>query len=102
MPSSFFNVSKKDGGRPYYSMTHDATGTSRIVSGRKRMNEVMEVGGNSDPVEAFHALPPEQGNVQFIGYFNPDTGAYGYSELEADAVGFTELGYVSQGPIWSV
>jgi hypothetical protein len=43
-----------------------------------------------------------QGDVQFIGYFNPNTGAYGYSELEADAVGFTELGYVSQGAIWSV
>ena len=102
MPSSFFNVSRKDGGRPFYSMTHDATGTSRIVRGRKQMNEVMEAGGYSDPVEAFHALPPDQGDVQFIGYFNPNTGAYGYSELEADAVGFTELGYISQGAIWSV
>ena len=31
MPSSFHNVPKEKGGRPYFSMTHDATGTSRIV-----------------------------------------------------------------------
>lgn len=102
MPSSFFNVSKKDGGRNYFSLTHDATGTSRIVRGKRLSNDLMEAGGYSDPVKAFRALAPKQGDVQFIGYFNPNTGAYGYSELEADAVGFTELGYVLQGAIWSV
>ena len=102
MPSSFFNVSKKDGGRNYFSLTHDATGTSRIVRGKRLSNDIMEAGGYSDPVKAFRALAPMQGDVQFIGYFNPTTGAYRYSELEADAVGFTELGYVSQGAIWSI
>ena len=102
MPSSFFNVPKQDGGRKYYSMTHDVTGTSRIVRGKRRMKNIMKAGGYSDPVKAFRALPPMQGDVQFIGYFNPNTGAYGYSELEADAVGFAELGYISEGPVWSV
>ncbi len=95
MPSSFFNVPKQDGGRKYYSMTHDITGTSRIVRGKRRMKNIMKAGGYSDPVKAFRALAPMQGDVQFIGYFNPNTGAYGYSELEADAVGFAELGYIS-------
>ena len=102
MPSSFFNVPKQDGGRKYYSMTHDVTGTSRIVRGKRRMKNIMKAGGYSDPVKAFRALAPMQGDVQFIGYFNPNTGAYGYSELEADAVGFAELGYISEGPVWSV
>ena len=102
MPSSFFNVPKENGGRNYFSMTHEATGTSRIVRGRKQMTSVMEVGGYSDPVKAFQALPPGQGSVQFIGYFNAETGAYGYSELEADAVGFTKAGYTAEGPVWSV
>jgi len=102
MPSSFFNVSKKDGGRNYYSMTHDATGTSRIVRGKQRAKDIMKAGGYSDSDKAFRALPPMVGDVQFVGYFNPNNGAYGYSELEADAVGFAELGYISQGPVWSV
>jgi hypothetical protein len=102
MSSSFFNVPKKDGGRNYFSLTHDATGTSRIVRGKRLAMDITEGGGYTDPVKAFRALPPMQGDVQFIGYLNPDTGAYGYSELEADAVRWTELGYVSQGAIWSV
>jgi hypothetical protein len=102
MSSSFFNVPKKDGGRNYFSLTHDATGTSRIVRGKRLAMDITEGGGYSDPVKAFRALPPMQGDVQFIGYLNPDTGAYGYSELEADAVRWTELGYVSQGAVWSV
>ena len=102
MPSSFFNVSKKDGGRNYFSLTHDATGTSRIVRGKRLSNDLMEAGGYSDPVKAFRALAPKQGDVQFIGYFNPNTDAYGYSELGADAARFAELGYISQGPVWSV
>ena len=72
------------------------------MGGRKQMTSVMEVGGYSDPVKAFQALPPGQGSVQFIGYFNAETGAYGYSELEADAVGFTKAGYTAEGPVWSV
>ena len=102
MPSSFFNVSKKDGGRNYFSLTHDATGTSQIVRGKRLSNDLMEAGGYSDPVKAFRALAPKQGDVQFIGYFNPNTDAYGYSELGADAARFAELGYISQGPVWSV
>ncbi len=102
MPSAFFHVPKKDGGQGYYSMTHDATGTSRIVRGKRRMMDIINAGGYSNPVEAFRALRPMEGNVQFIGYFNPTTGAYGYSELETDAVGFAALGYISQGPVWSV
>ena len=86
MPSSFFNVSKKDDGRNYFSLTHDATGTSRIVRGKRLSNDLMEAGGYSDPVKAFRALAPMQGDVQFIVF-----QSYGYSELEADAVGFTEL-----------
>jgi hypothetical protein len=102
MSSSFFNVPKKDGGRNYFSLTHDATRTSRIVRGKRLAMDITEGGGYTDPVKAFRALPPMQGDVQFIGYLNPDTGAYAYSELEADAVRWTELGYVSQGAVWSV
>lgn len=102
MPSSFYNVPKENGGRPYFSMTHDATGTSRIVRGKKRMEQVMESGGYSDPVKAFQALLPGKGEVDFVRYFNPETGAYGYSDLEADAIGFTDIGYVVDGNAWSV
>ena len=101
-PSSFYNVPKEKGGRPYFSMTHDATGTSRIVRGKKRMKQVMESGGYSDPVKAFQALPPGRGEVDFVRYFNPETGGYGYSELEADAISFTDIGYVADGNAWSV
>ena len=102
MPSSFYNVPKNEGGRAYFSMTHDATGTSRIVQGKKRMKQVMESGGYSEPAKAFQALLPGEGDVDFVRYFNPETGAYGYSELEADAIGFTALGYLSEGVAWSV
>ncbi len=102
MPSSFYSVPKEKGGRPYYSMTHDATGTSRIVRGQKRMKQMMESGGYSDPVKAFQALLPGKGEVDFVSYFNPESGAYGYSELEADAIGFAAIGYVAQGVAWSV
>ena len=102
MPSSFYSVPKEKGGRPYYSMTHDGTGTSRIVRGQKQMKQVMESGGYSDPVKAFQALLPGKGEVDFVRYFNPESGAYGYSELEADAGGFTALGYVAQGVAWSI
>ena len=102
MPSSFHNVPKEKGGRPYFSMTHDATGTSRIVRGKRRMEEVMDSGGYSDPVKAFHALRPERGEVNFVRYFNPQTGAYGYSELESGAINFTDIGYVADGIAWSV
>ena len=102
MPSSFYNVPKEKGGRPYFSMTHDATGTSRIVRGKKRMEQVMESGGYSDPVKAFQALLPGKGEVDFVRYFHPETGAYGYSDLEADAIGFTDIGYVVDGNAWSV
>jgi len=102
MPSSFYNVPKNEGGRAYFSMTHDATGTSRIVQGKKRMKQVMELGGYSEPAKVFQALLPGEGDVDFVRYFNPETGAYGYSELEADAIGFTALGYLSEGVAWSV
>ena len=102
MPSSFYNVPKEKGGRPYFSMTHDAAGTSRIVRGRRRMERVMESGGYSDPVKAFRALRPGAGEVDFVRYFNQETGAYGYSDLEADAIGFTGIGYVNDGNAWSV
>ena len=102
MPSSFYNVPREKGGRPYFSMTHDATGTSRIVRGRRRMERVMESGGYSDPVKAFRALRPGEGEVDFVRYFNQETGAYGYSDLEADAIGFTDIGYVNDGDAWSV
>ena len=102
MPSSFYNVPKEKGGRPYFSMTHDATGTSRIVRGKKRMEQVMESGGYSDPVKAFQALLPGKGEVDLVRYFNPETGAYGYCDLEADAIGFTDIGYVVDGNAWSV
>ena len=102
MPSSFYNVPREKGGRPYFSMTHDATGTSRIVRGRRRMVRVMESGGYSDPVKAFRALRPGEGEVDFVRYFNQETGAYGYSDLEADAIGFTDIGYVNDGNAWSV
>ena len=102
MPSSFYNVPREKGGRPYFSMTHDATGTSRIVRGRRRMERVMESGGYSDPVKAFRALRPGEGEVDFVRYFNQETGAYGYSDLEADAIGFTDIGYVNDGNAWSV
>ena len=102
MPSSFYNVPREKGGRPYFSMTHDATGTSRIVRGRRRMERVMESGGYSDPVKAFRALRPGEGEVDFVRYFNQETGAYGYSDLEADAIGFTGIGYVNDGDAWSV
>ena len=102
MPSSFYNVPREKGGRRYFSMTHDATGTSRIVRGRRRMERVMESGGYSDPVKAFRALRPGEGEVDFVRYFNQETGAYGYSDLEADAIGFTDIGYVNDGNAWSV
>ena len=102
MPSSFYNVPREKGGRPYFSMTHVATGTSRIVRGRRRMERVMESGGYSDPVKAFRALRPGEGEVDFVRYFNQETGAYGYSDLEADAIGFTGIGYVNDGNAWSV
>ena len=102
MPSSFYSVPKEKGGRPYYSMTHDATGTRRIVRGQKRMKQVMESGGYSDPVKAFQALLPGKGEVDFVRYFNPGTGAYGYSDLEADATKFTANGYVADGVAWSI
>ena len=102
MPSSFFNVPKEKGGRSYFSMTHDATGTSRIVRGKKRMRQVLESGGYSDPVKAFQALLPGKGEVDFVRYFNAETGAYGYSELEADAIGFKAIGYEADGIAWSV
>ena len=102
MPSSFYNVPREKGGRRYFSMTHDATGTSRIVRGRRRMERVMESGGYSDPVKAFRALRPGAGEVDFVRYFNQETGAYGYSDLEADAIGFTGIGYVNDGDAWSV
>ena len=101
-PSSFYNVPKEKGGRPYFSMTHDATGTSRIVRGKKRMKQVMESGGYSDPVKAFQALLPGKGELDFVRYFNAETGAYGYSELEADAIGFKAIGYEADGNAWSV
>ena len=62
----------------------------------------MESGGYSDPVKAFQALPPGKGEVDFVRYFKPETGAYAYSELEADAIGFTDIGYVADGNAWSV
>ena len=101
-PSSFYNVPKNDGGRAYFSMTHDATGTSRIVRGRKRMQQIFETGGYSDPVKAFQALLPGEGDVDFVRYLNSETGAYAYSELEADAPFFASRGYVANGVAWSI
>ena len=43
-----------------------------------------------------------KGEVDFVRYFHPETGAYAYSELEADAIGFTDIGYVADGNAWSV
>ena len=102
MPSSFYNVPKEKGGRPYFSLTHDDTGTSRIVRGKKQLKQAMKSGGYSDPVKAFQALLPGQGEVDFIRYFHSESGAYAYSELEADAIGFTAIGYVAEGVAWSV
>ena len=72
-PSSFYNVPKEKGGRPYFSMTHDATGTSRIVRGKKRMKQVMESGGYSDPVKAASGFAAGM-EVDFVRYFNQETG----------------------------
>ena len=102
MPSSFYNVPKDKGGRPYFSLTHYDTGTSRIVRGKKQLKQAMKSGGYSDPVKAFQALLPGQGEVDFIRYFHSESGAYAYSELEADAIGFTAIGYVAEGVAWSV
>ena len=66
------------------------------------MERVMESGGYSDPVKAFRALRPGMGEVDFVRYFNQETGAYGYSDLEADAIGFTDFGSVNDGNAWSV
>ena len=62
----------------------------------------MESGGYSDPVKAFQALLPGKGELDFVRYFNAETGAYGYSELEADAIGFKAIGYEADGIAWSV
>ena len=53
-------------------------------------------------MKAFRALRPGAGEVDFVRYFNQETGAYGYSDLEADAIGFTGIGYVNDGNAWSV
>ena len=42
-------------------MTHDATGTSRIVRGKQRAKDIMKAGGYSDSDKAFRALPPMGG-----------------------------------------
>ena len=102
MPSSFHMVPKQEGGRPYFSMTHDATGTSRIVRGKKQAKEVMGSGDYSNPVKAFRALLPGEGDVDFVRYLNPETGAYAYSDLDADASYFTSHGYVADGVAWSI
>ena len=102
MPSSFFNVPLSEGGRSYFSMTHEATGTSRIVQGKRRMKMLMESGDYIDASKAFQALQPGQGIVHFYRYFNSSTGAYGYSELQADADLFESAGYQSDGIAWSV
>ena len=47
---------------------HDDTGTSRIVRG-KQLKQAMKSGGYSDPVKAFQALLPGQGEVDFVRYF---------------------------------
>ena len=102
MPSSFHMVPKREGGRPYFSMTHDATGTSRIVRGKKQAKEVMGSGDYSNPVKAFRALLPGEGDVDFVRYLNPETGAFAYSDLDADASYFTSRGYVADGVAWSI
>ena len=102
MPSSFFNVPLSEGGRSYFSMTHEATGTSRIVRGKRPMMTLMESGDYIDSGKAFQALLPGQGTVHFHRYFNSSTGAYGYSELEADKQLFKEAGYQRDGIAWSV
>ena len=102
MPSSFFNVPSDEGGVDYFSLTHENTSTSRIVQGKQRMRSLLETGNYNDPVKAFQALPPNQGSHDFIRYFNPKTGAYGYSDLEADAKLFDSAGYQTDGVAWSV
>ena len=102
MPSSFFNVPSDEGGVDYFSLTHENTSTSRIVQGKQRMRSLLETGDYNDPVKAFQALPPNQGSHDFIRYFNPKTGAYGYSDLEADAKLFESAGYQTDGVAWSV
>ena len=102
MPSSFYSVKKRFGGKKYFSMTHDATDTSYYVRGKKRMLNAMETGDYSNPTEAFRALKPGKGTVDFMRYHNPANGAYGFSDLKSDVALFEIAGYQPDGIAWSV
>ena len=102
MPSSFYSVKKRLGGKKYFSMIHDSTETSYYVRGKKRMLKAMETGDYSNPLVAFRALKPGKGTVDFMRYYNPANGAYGFSDLQADAALFQTAGYQQDGIAWSV
>ena len=55
-------------------MIHFAAGSSRIVQDRKRIKQRIESGGDSQTLKGFQALSPGEGDVDFGGCFNPETG----------------------------
>jgi hypothetical protein len=85
-----------------YRLLHTATKTHFYTFNKAERDQLLKDGTYSGGDVGFRAFKPKVGSVEFVKFFNKQTGAYGFTSSPEDFKFFENQNYVFAGPAWSV
>ena len=85
-----------------YRLLHTATKTHYYTFNKAERDQLLKDGKYTGGDVGFRAFKPGVGKVDFLKFFNQQTGAYGFGSSPEDAKVFKDQNYALAGPAWSI
>ena len=85
-----------------YRLLHTATKTHYYTFNKVERDQLLKDGKYTGGDVGFRAFKPGVGKVDFLKFFNQQTGAYGFDSSPEDAKVFKDQNYALAGPAWSI